>query len=109
LLHRQLQTRGEMRGRLSLNGARVRRLLIAVDHASYNDVLSSPELELSIVAARLERTTHSAAFLTQLRREVDALPVRSEIIAVPADSRGFGHELRSGLWQLILAFRKPAR
>ena len=41
--------------------------------------------------------TDPAAFLTQLRREVDALGVASEIIVVPAGPKGFGHELRSGL------------
>jgi SAM-dependent methyltransferase len=56
-------------------------------------------LQLSIVAARLERTTDPAAFLTQLRREVDAIGVPSEIIAVPADPTGFGHALRTGLRQ----------
>lgn len=40
-----------------------------------------------------------AAFLTRLRRDADALAVPAEIIAVPADRRGFGHELRSGLRQ----------
>jgi SAM-dependent methyltransferase len=33
----------------------------------------------------------------QLQCEVDALGVATEIIAVPADPRGFGYELRSGL------------
>jgi SAM-dependent methyltransferase len=33
----------------------------------------------------------------QLQCEVDALGVPSEIIAAPADARGFGHELRAGL------------
>ncbi|MGH9370096.1 MAG: glycosyltransferase family 2 protein, partial [Vicinamibacterales bacterium] len=61
--------------------------------------MPSAELQLSIVAARLERLTDPRAFLIQLRREVDALAVPSEIIAVPADPRGFGHELRSGLRQ----------
>jgi len=61
--------------------------------------LSSAEPQLSIVAARLERLTDPEAFLIQLRREVDALAVSSEIIAVPADPRGFGHELRAGLRQ----------
>ena len=40
-----------------------------------------------------------AAFLARLRHEADALAVPVEIIAVPADRRGFGHELRSGLRQ----------
>ncbi len=35
----------------------------------------------------------------QVQAEVDALGVSSEIIAVPSDPRGFGHELRSGLGQ----------
>ena len=61
--------------------------------------MSSAEPQLSIVAARLERLTDPEAFLIQLRREVDALAVSSEIIAVPADPRGFGHELRAGLRQ----------
>ncbi len=41
----------------------------------------------------------AAAFLTELHRQVDALGVPSEIIAVPVDSWGFGHELRTGLRQ----------
>jgi len=40
-----------------------------------------------------------ATFLARLRREVEALRVASEIIAVPPDPRGFGHELRAGLRQ----------
>src|SRR6187549_1149504 len=40
-----------------------------------------------------------AAFLTRLRREAEALPVCAEVIAVPVDRRGFGHELRWGLRQ----------
>jgi SAM-dependent methyltransferase len=40
-----------------------------------------------------------AAFLTQLRRELEALAVSSEIIAVPADPPGFGRQLRAGLAQ----------
>ena len=43
--------------------------------------------------------TDPAAFLTSLRREVDALGVPSEIVVVPNDPRGFGHELRAGLRQ----------
>ena len=68
---------------------------------AYNGALSSAEeeLQLSVVAVRLERVKDPAAFLTQLRREVDALAVSSEIIAVPADPNGFGHQLRSGLAQ----------
>jgi SAM-dependent methyltransferase len=54
-------------------------------------------LELSIVAARLDRLKDRAAFLAQLHREVSALGVSNEIIALDADPRGFGHELRSGL------------
>jgi SAM-dependent methyltransferase len=61
--------------------------------------LSSPEPQLSIVAARLERLRDPAAFLTQLRRDVDALAIPSEIIVVPPGAKGFGHELRSGLRQ----------
>jgi SAM-dependent methyltransferase len=61
--------------------------------------LFSAEPQLSIVAANLERTADPAAFLNQLDREVDALGVPSEIIAVPRDPRGFGHEMRSGLRQ----------
>lgn len=40
-----------------------------------------------------------ASFLNQLRCEVDALGIPSEIIAVSPDPRGFGHELRTGLRQ----------
>jgi hypothetical protein len=61
--------------------------------------LSSGDPQLSIVAARLERTSDPSAFLNELRRQADALGVASEIIAVPADPRGFGYELRSGLRQ----------
>lgn len=43
--------------------------------------------------------TDPAAFLTSLRREVDALGVPSEIVVVPNDPRGFGYELRAGLRQ----------
>jgi SAM-dependent methyltransferase len=60
--------------------------------------LSAADPRLSIVAVRLERLTDPAAFLIQLRREVDALGIPSEIIAAP-DPRGFGHELRAGLRQ----------
>ena len=56
----------------------------------------SPEPQLSVVAARLERLRDPTAFLTQLRREVDALGVPSEIIAAPETS-GFGQALRAGL------------
>jgi SAM-dependent methyltransferase len=58
--------------------------------------MASPEPQLSIVAARLERLSDPAAFLTQLRREVDALGVPSEIIAAP-ETGGFGQALRAGL------------
>jgi SAM-dependent methyltransferase len=61
--------------------------------------LSSAEPQLSIVAARLQRLSDAARFLHQLQREVDALGVPSEIIAVPGDPRGFGYELREGLRQ----------
>jgi SAM-dependent methyltransferase len=61
--------------------------------------LSSAEPQLTIVAARLERIADPAAFLTQLRREVEAIGIPSEIIAVPSDPKGFGHELRAGLRQ----------
>ncbi len=60
--------------------------------------MSAADPRLSIVAVRLERLTDPAAFLIQLRREVDALGIPSEIIAAP-DPRGFGHELRAGLRQ----------
>ncbi len=61
--------------------------------------MSSPELELTIVAARLERLPDPAPFLNQLRREVEALGVSNEILTVPADPRGFGHQLRAGFQQ----------
>lgn len=61
--------------------------------------MSPAEPQLSIVAARLERMADPAAFLNQLRCEVDALGIPSEIIAVFPDPRGFGHELRTGLRQ----------
>src|SRR5688572_25889011 len=63
----------------------------------YNGPLSSADPRLSIVAARLERLTDPSPFLNQLRREVDALGIPSEVIAVSPDPRGFGHELRAGL------------
>jgi len=59
--------------------------------------LPSSELPLTIVAARLARLIDPADFLSQLRREADTLGVAYEIIAVPPDPRGFGHELRRGL------------
>jgi SAM-dependent methyltransferase len=65
--------------------------------------LSSEVPQLSIVAARLERLRDPAAFLAQLRREVDALGVPSEIIAAP-NPRGFGHELRAGFRQARAPF-----
>ena len=66
--------------------------------------MSSLEPQLSIVVARLERLTDASAFLTQLRREVDALGAPAEIVAVPPDPRGFGHELRAGLRQARAPF-----
>ncbi len=65
----------------------------------YNDALISAEPQLSIVAARLERIEDPAAFLTQLRREVNALGVPSEIITVPDEVKDFGSELRWGFRQ----------
>jgi ubiquinone/menaquinone biosynthesis C-methylase UbiE len=59
--------------------------------------LPSADLQLSVVATRIGRNRDPSAFLSQLRREVDALGVASEIITVPANSSGFGHQLRSGL------------
>ncbi|HXW07464.1 MAG TPA: methyltransferase domain-containing protein [Vicinamibacterales bacterium] len=61
--------------------------------------MSSADPQLSIVAVQLERTTDPAAYLDQLRGEVEALGVPSETIVVPAGRRGFGYELRSGLRQ----------
>ena len=58
--------------------------------------MSSDDPQLTVVAVRLERLSDPAPFLTQLRRDVDALGVRNEIIAEP-NPRGFGHELRAGL------------
>lgn len=58
--------------------------------------MPSEDPQLSVVAVRLERLPDPAPFLSQLRREVDALGVPSEIIAQP-NPRGFGHELRAGL------------
>ena len=69
------------------------------DDDRYNVALSSAEPQLSIVAARLQRLSDAARFVQQLQREVDALGVPSEIIAVPDDPRGFGYELREGLRQ----------
>jgi SAM-dependent methyltransferase len=65
--------------------------------------LSSAVPQLSVVIVGLARHREPAAFVAQLRREVDALGVPSEIIAVPADSRGFGFELREGLRQVRAA------
>src|SRR3954470_875790 len=65
----------------------------------YNVALSSAELQLSVVAAGLERLSDRAPFLAQLRQSVGALGVESEVIDAPADPRGFGHALRAGLQQ----------
>ena len=56
-------------------------------------------MQLSIVVPGLERTTDPSAFLTQVRREVDALAVPAEIIAPPTNVSGYGHELRAALRQ----------
>jgi len=61
--------------------------------------LPSSEIELSIVAAGLERLSDRAAFLGQLRQAADALRVPAEVIDAPPDPRGFGHALRAGLQQ----------
>jgi len=61
--------------------------------------LPSSEIELSIVAAGLERLSDRAAFLGQLRQAADALRVPAEVIDAPPDPRGFGHALRGGLQQ----------
>jgi SAM-dependent methyltransferase len=61
--------------------------------------LSSAELQLSLVAAGLERLSDRATFLAQLQQAIDALGVDAELIDVPADPRGFGHALRAGLRQ----------
>jgi len=53
--------------------------------------------QLSVVAVGLQRLADPAAFLTQLRREVEALAIPNEIITVPAHLQGFGSALRSGL------------
>jgi len=66
--------------------------------------LSSAEPQLSIVAVRLQRLSDATRFVHQLQREVDALGVLSEIIAVPGDPRGFGYELREGLRQARAPF-----
>ena len=59
--------------------------------------LSSPDPQLSIVAGRLQRLRDPAPFMHQLRCEVDALGVSSEIITTSDDAKGFGEELRSAL------------
>jgi SAM-dependent methyltransferase len=61
--------------------------------------LPPAETELSIVVAGLERLTDPTAFLSQLRREADALPAAAEVIVVSRDPRGFGHALRAGFGQ----------
>jgi len=61
--------------------------------------LPASEIELSIVAAGLERLSDRAAFLGQLRQAADALRVPAEVIDAPPDRRGFGHALRAGLQQ----------
>ena len=66
---------------------------------SYNDALLPAQIDLSIVVAGLERLTDPTVFLSQLRREADALPVASEVIVPPPDPRGFGHALRAGFRQ----------
>src|SRR6185312_7941406 len=58
---------------------------------------SSMTPQLSVVAVGLQRLADPAAFLTQLRREVEALAIPNEIITVPAHLQGFGSALRSGL------------
>ncbi len=68
------------------------------------DPSSSTVPELSIVVARLARTADSAAFLSALQREADALGVAYEIVVAPEDPRGFGHELRQGLGQARAPF-----
>jgi SAM-dependent methyltransferase len=54
---------------------------------------------LSIIAAGLARTADPEGFLAQLRREASGLGFAHEVIAVPPDARGYGHELRFGLRQ----------
>jgi SAM-dependent methyltransferase len=68
------------------------------------DPSSSTVPELSIVVARLARTADSAAFLSALQREADALGVAYEIVVAPVDPRGFGHELRQGISQARARF-----
>jgi SAM-dependent methyltransferase len=66
---------------------------------------SSPTVpELSVVVARLARTTDSARFLSALQREADALGVAYEIVLAPVDPRGFGHELRHAIGQARAPF-----
>jgi SAM-dependent methyltransferase len=68
------------------------------------DPSSSTVPELSVVVARLARTADSAAFLSALQREADALGIAYEIVVAPADPRGFGHELRQGIAQARARF-----
>jgi SAM-dependent methyltransferase len=65
---------------------------------------SSTVPELSVVVARLARTTDSARFLSALQREADALGVACQIVLAPVDQRGFGHELRHGIGQARAPF-----
>ncbi len=65
--------------------------------------MSSAEPHLSIVAVRLERTSDRAAFLEQLRREIDALGVPAEILEAPRGG-GYGEQLRRALQQARGAF-----
>ena len=58
--------------------------------------MPSAEFDLSLIIVGLERLTDPDRFVAELRRDADALGVRTELIPVSATS-GFGVALRRGL------------
>jgi SAM-dependent methyltransferase len=63
---------------------------------SPESVSSAPGVELSLVVLGLERLADPAAFMTQLRRQAEALGASYEVVAVDATAQSFGDALRSG-------------
>jgi SAM-dependent methyltransferase len=74
---------------------------IAVDRTVIHRMLRLPNADpqLSVIVTRASYPRDPSAFLSQLRATLDAMDISSEMVVVPRDSRGFGHELRSGLDQ----------
>jgi SAM-dependent methyltransferase len=58
--------------------------------------LHQSEIDLSLIVD-LERLDDPNAFLAQVRAEAAALPVRSEIVALPGAQRGYGAAMRAGI------------